>query len=567
MAKHRDPNVPSIAALRTRAETAAAAGLRTSRLDLRTRLVLGSLLVLCAAASCRSTPPVRVDAPSGRTLLEIRDAVGFGQLLRQRSGLTLRGKRSSFRQDGTVDGEAPVALSFRPSGSFVLTVGGEPAASARGFDGADAWTSNSRGVARVHALGSRARILGDGQLRTFLWLADGSQHFTVSIDEKASDATTVVVALAGALQRGNATVRVDRATHLPREYELDGPGVARTVRFGDYRELDGVVLPHLVEEFVGERRVYRDAFEERSSSTPRSFAAPRSRPNDVQFNPGTPPELEARVDAGGRFYTAASVSAPGAEPQPAWMLIDTGFGSHALDARFAATLEAETMGETTLAGVGGEGVGQRLMVDELRVGPMEQASPTFIVVDTTFLSEQAGFPVAGVLGSPLFERAIVVLEEPSARAWVHDPASFPSRSLAWEAVVMDDTAPCIRGRIVVERRPTPELWLRLDTGSNDALTVARWAVRAHGLEGERSELSMARIAGVFGTVLGWRKSVDAIELGRARVLRPDITLLREEAGGPLDDPWIAGNLGSRALRGHRLVLDLGRSRVSLMPRE
>ena len=42
-----------------------------------------------------------------------------------------------------------------------------------------------------------------------------------------------------------------------------------------------------------------------------------------------------------------------------------------------------------------------------------------------------------------------------------------------------------------------------------------------------------------------------------------MTLMRDDAPGPLSDPWIAGNVGTRLLRERRVVLDLGSQRIAL----
>ena len=46
--------------------------------------------------------------------------------------------------------------------------------------------------------------------------------------------------------------------------------------------------------------------------------------------------------------------------------------------------------------------------------------------------------------------------------------------------------------------------------------------------------------------------------------RQVVTLVRDGAPGPLSDPWIAGNAGTRLLRGRRVVLDLGAQRLAIV---
>ena len=46
-----------------------------------------------------------------------------------------------------------------------------------------------------------------------------------------------------------------------------------------------------------------------------------------------------------------------------------------------------------------------------------------------------------------------------------------------------------------------------------------------------------------------------------------ITLVRDDVPGPLSDPWIAGNAGTRLLRGQRSVLDLRSGRLAFVAPE
>ncbi|QDV09498.1 hypothetical protein Poly30_50560 [Planctomycetes bacterium Poly30] len=535
-------------------------------------------------AACEVTPPVRVLRPTRGLFQEIREAVGTDALFGERTGLTYAGVRVyPGPDDGTGamgEGvERPLTLSLKPTGAFLLSVGTEEAAAAQGFDGRAAWTLDPRGVSRELGLGAREYLLADGWLRTFLWLTPGDERFTITPVEPTGGATTIELRLERVGEPLEATLVVDAASRRPLSYSMTRNARVREVRFADWRVEDGVWFPHEMTETVDGSIVHVDRFARRTRGTPRTFGTPRSLPTDTSFDEtaagGRGKPVEARVDQGGRFYVRARID----DHEEAWMLLDTGFSSHAIHVELAETLELATGSVAQLQGVSGGGAGRWTEATTLAVGPLTQSRPRLVTVDTSFLSARAGFEVAGILGAPLFERAVVTLDEPRGRVTLHDPRGFERRGLRWVPLQQDGSSPCIGGQLTKEGRVSRTLWFRIDTGSDDTITIAEWASREFDLVGDRAQLRATRLEGAFGTVLGWRSTLEAIVLGNPTpasaggsiapgdeasliLQRPEVTLLRSSAPGPLSDPWIAGNLGTRGLRGCSVVLDVSAGRIA-----
>lgn len=524
----------------------------------------GVRALLCLLAlGCQVAPPVGLESGAPDLLLEVRRAVGADALFAEREGVTLFGSRvaaASTVDASSSDGERPLTVSYRPTGAFLVAVGAEGGETARGYDGDEAWIQDDRRVVTTQGLGGRELLIADGWLRTLLWLTPGIERFGVEVDEDASTDAEIVLRLERPGQRCEITVFVDRATHRPAAYSIERHGRERTVTFTDWREEGGAAYPATMTESLDGKTLYVDRFERRGAGTPRSFAPPASRPSDATYAPAsasTPPTVAARVDRGGRFYARVAIDGDG----EAWMLLDTAFGTHAISRARADALGLAGSGSVALSGVGGAGRAAWRTGESLSIGALTQSRPRFVELDTTFLSERAGFTVDGVLGAPLFERAVVALDDRRATIEVLDPSQGRALQLAWQPVRMDGASPCVRGRVRTADGETPAVWLRLDTGSDDTLTVARWAVREYDLEGDRATLSSRSLAGPFGEVLGWRKAGAGLEVAGVLVRGLEITLMRDAAPGPLSDPWIAGNVGMRALRERRIVLDLGRGRV------
>lgn len=508
-------------------------------------------LLLLLAAGCAAAPPVRVEDEAFDVMEEIRAAIGADALFAARSGVTLQGIRTSA---GGIS--RPLSLSYRPSGSFLVAVGGA-AVSTRGFDGGDAWVRRPEGVVRHLALGSREHMVADGWLRTHLWLVPGAERFEVTVDEEASTEARLVLQLCRDEGRLEATVELDRLTMLPAAYELTRFGRSRRVTFGDWASGDLPGAPRFartVEERADGGVVQIDRFETVDPGAPRTFSAPLSAVDGVDFDLGAQGAVATRVDEDGRYQVRVSIDGQ----RVGWMLVDSGFGAHALRRDVAASLGLSAEGDASLAGVGGSSASAWCRAGQLTVGPLTAANPRFALLDDGFEGD-----VVGVLGVPLFERAVVSFDDRSGVVGLYDPARFRGDELDWHPVARDGTAPCVRGRVMRDRRWTDPLWLRLDTGSDDTLTVARWAVSRYSLDADRTQLRPTGLVGLFGRVEGWRAPVDRMEFGGAALGRTEVSLLREETPGPLSDPWIAGNLGMGALQGRRVILDLVRDRVSI----
>ncbi|MEL6430876.1 MAG: retropepsin-like aspartic protease [Planctomycetota bacterium] len=496
--------------------------------------------------------------PDAASLVEaVRRAVGAEALFEAREGVTLAGRRLRAGADPDDEGR-PIVLSARPNGDFLLASGSGGGALTRGFDGQDAWVATGRGVARTLAFGAREVQLLDGWLRAQLWLVPGAQGLDVELERGTEPGAPPTLRVARPDAHLFARVTIDPATKLPLEYAIERHGAVRRVAFEEWTEEGGVLLPARTAEWYDGELTFEDVYLRRTPGSPPTFAPPASRPEDAEFTGGGAP-LPTRQDPGGRYYVRATLNGE----RPVWLLLDTGFGSSALSARAGAEAGLETIGSARLSGVGGAGRRTFLAAASLRVGPLELADPHFAAIDTAHLSARAGFEVDGILGAPLFERAVVVLDGRAGAVSLFPPGALRAEDVRWSRLLVDGTAPCVAGTVRPGTVSTPPLWFRLDTGSDDTLTVARWAVRRHDLAADRTRLRPTQLAGLFGLVDGWRTKVAALEFGGTTRRGVEVTLLTGEAPGPLADPWIAGNLGTRALVGLRVVLDLARGRVAI----
>lgn len=532
------------------------------------------ILLLALATSCRTAPPVRVESEVYALLGEVRAAVGSDALFRTRDGVTLVGERD-LPEPGTNSG--PISLALRPSGAFLFSVGGELGATTRAFDGVETWTRDARtGVVARLDRGSRERLLANYWLRTQAWLLPGVERFGITVSD--SDAEVLRLALERPGQPLIAHLEIERATMRPRAFELERFGRTTRVEFEDWVPSDAspagtIWYPKIVRERSGGVTRWTDRFERLIVGTPATFAAPTDVPNDIQF--GASAALATRRDAGGRYYVEVTLIGPGApvggeagsaapvsqRKLTGWMLIDSGFGSHAITAEAADAAGLTERGTARLSGVGGGGSATWRIAETARLGGVTLTEPRFATVDLTGLG--VDFEVIGVLGSPLFERATVVLDGRAGSVRLYEPSRLPERRLRWEPLARDGASLCLRGTIDVNGRTRGPMWWRVDTGSDDLLTVSRWAVREFDVTPPPSTMSSATIGGLFGEIQVSRALVAAIAFADVVRRMPEITLLRESPPGPLSDPWIAGNLGMGAVRSAKVTIDVLRGRIAI----
>jgi len=507
------------------------------------------LPLLLLIAGCQSGPGPVATPDDPRAAL--RDSTGAIPLGRGEPGIVLRGVRERAGQS------TPVELSFWSGGAFRLRLGADGRAPERGFDGQMAWVTDGRGGVRRQQLGSRERLVAEGWARTQQWLTHSTGESEWRVTE--GDSGTREYRLEEG--RSGAVVTVDRSTGRPVRFELQRSGQVKTIALEDWAEQGGRWLPMTVTESVNGAVATVDRFEVRARVTGGSAEIPRAAPRDVRFRTSGAPldRSEVRFDRGGRAFVKATIDGR----REAWMLLDSGFGSHAITRSLADALELEGSAQVRLQGVGDTAAAGRRRGREMAVGVVTLASPSFVELDTDFLSERAGFTVDGVLGAPLFDRCVVVIDDLRGVIELHDPARFDGADLRWQPLALDGTAPCVRGQLRASGEDTPELWFRLDTGSDDTVTVSRWVVRAHGLAGDRAGLAPRTLEGPFGEIRGWRKTASVVVLAGVNMGRQTITLMRDDVPGPLSDPWIGGNVGIRLLRERRTVLDLSSGRVAI----
>ncbi len=508
------------------------------------------MLLVLTFAACTTPPPVRTAPYSEDVLTMARRAISLEALLEHAGTFELIGARVHA---GTA---TPFRFCFDSAGRSLFDLSG-PAPRAEGWDGLSSWSQDSSGLVRYLGLGSAERVRCEAWLRTGLWLDPWVPRFTSTLDRRQSTPTRTALTLARPDTPFRATIWIDAETGLPLEYEIQGE--RRRVRLEAYTRVTGARLPQRYVHVLPGDATIVDEIELATPVASTFFGPPQPPARDTLFDTRLSAEVESKLGVDGRLYLRATLDGSRAVT----LLLDSGFGASAIDRTLASDLGWEDIGSAALDGVGSRVESRWRRSGTLTVGPLTVERLEFVELDTQHASAAAAFQVDGVLGADVLARATFRIDAASGELLVFDPARFDRSDLEWRPIALDGTALCIGARI----GDSEPLWFRLDSGSNDTLSVAPWAVQKFELAPTIVDLQSVFLVGPFGHIRGWRGVLSDVEIAGARIPQLPATFLDPASGeaGLLNDRWIAGNLGLAALRAHHVFLDLPRRRMALAP--
>ncbi|MCP3920874.1 MAG: hypothetical protein GY711_35550 [bacterium] len=502
------------------------------------------LLLLAWTAGCGALPRSEPADATQAALTRVREALGTEQA----ATVALRGHVAG-NQAGTTFEDV-----YDSGGPFRRTVASNLAV-VTGHDGETTWKLDAHGAQRPLALGSAADVRYHAWLEGGAWADPELDAFEVRVieDEEVDD---IVLEVRGTDGHFRARVTVDAETALPETIERTSEHGRQSTRFGDWRTVGGRRFPFEIEHespagnalryVVSEAEVLQDGDE--------LFEPSAHAPTDTRFHPERRARIPARQLATGHIVVQARLD----DLAPVWFLLDTGAGRNLLHDELSNELGWSPLGQALVSGTGGQVVAPILGGGRLDVGRASIEGLPWIELDLDFLEKRLGIPLGGVLGYDVFARAVVEIDWALGTVGVHDPARYPAPDETWLELLFDDTAPCVQASFA----PGREGWFRLDTGSDDTVAFHTSTVKKLGLGARIDGARPVRVEGVGGETVGSRGRLDWFELGALRFHAPRVTLV-EDGWGALDDPYLAGNLGTGFLRRARIVLHYPARRVQI----
>lgn len=247
-----------------------------------------------------------------------------------------------------------------------------------------------------------------------------------------------------------------------------------------------------------------------------------------------------------------------------WIAFDTGASGPLFDDARMRALGLEPHGQQHMQGGGGQAMGAS--VDDLRIElpGFEITGLTSATLDLTTLSAQAGRPLDGVLGQPVFDRCAVAIDYVNRRLSLYDGKTY---KYTGKGVILPLTfvhgLPYVTAKVTLPGRKPVQGRFVLDTGSSaDLIFTSGFVERENAVASlERSVVSRAH--GVGGMVENPVGRIARLELGPFTLEKPIGIFMGP--GGHAAAEGAIGNIGGGILSRFNVIFDYPRKRMILEP--
>lgn len=367
------------------------------------------------------------------------------------------------------------------------------------------------------------------------------------------------------------TLWIDASTHRVVRASWRSSFFTVTREFSDYRDANGVALPHRIETIAKTDSGTEDSNETvridrythpDQAAMAKALERPARLPGDVTMRGGvrlasTPMKLE-----GGALLVQASIN--GAAPLP--FILDT--GGHAILTEATAKklgVKGQGKGVSTGSGPGSMAISYA-RIQSLALGEAEIRDQTVLVMPFGFSFSDRGErePIAGILGLEVFERFAVTFDYDHERLLLapFDLGTEPPPG-AGTAVPLSFTfdMPVVEGSL--DGKPGV---FGIDTGNSGHLLIfPQWLERNGLIDRYRKGYALAGGGGVGGPFVSRISHVESLGIGEL-TLHGHVGQLTPPDAGATANVSEAGNIGQDVLSHFIVHVDYRRGAMYLAPR-
>jgi hypothetical protein len=508
-------------------------------------------LLASAQASGQPASPSPVDL-----LAQLRAAAG-GAAWDRVAAVTAVGQKTSFGLKGPYRASEDLA-----TGRFVRRADYGLLRNAEGLDAAGRWRMDNSGW--VHPLDSdeaRAVAVTEAWLAARRYLFPERANAAFEALTPATEAGRAFDRILATPAAGRAvTLWIGRSDRLLARATLQLSSHPETLRYRDYRPVDGLMLPFEILTENGDQIETGDARVERYSvdaAAPPDLNRPLAGPADAAVDaPSGVAHAAFRLDPLSGFpIVEARVNGQGL----LLFILDTG-GHDILTPAAAKALGLPLGGSGFSLGAGqGSTPTQFTKVAKVELGEARMSDQPFVVLqlDLGQAADAQGrpTPISGIIGLELFERFTVSLDYAGGRLALSAPA--PQAEASGAPIRFTSDMPLAEAS--VDGRAG---WFGLDTGNNTDVILYRAWVAAKGLPAWFEISADVAGAGVGGPVAFRRGRAGALSLAGVEVKGVPVLLPGENMGG-LSSTSEAGNIGESVLSHYRVTFDYAHGRVRL----
>lgn len=338
-----------------------------------------------------------------------------------------------------------------------------------GFDGKYAWQPDRTGFPTPVAQRLREKLLIPAWVRGGWWLSENAPFVLTFLPEETNQSQ---VALSMKLERGlvEAKILIDRETWLPKSLAVEYERGLYTLTFNDYQERLDVRFPQRTNiNYRGsdsEFRIKSIAEIPRNADNP--FKTPPA-PDDTAFDNTVPAELKVAqgvpfsTSTPGHFYVRPVVDGK----DLGWFHFDSGSDTMHIDTKFADELKMPILGKSQSRGA--DGRVQEVTIRQgktFQLGRIVYKNPIFLAMDLSDRNAPPGEKRAGLVGYPLFARAVLEVAEGGKRIALYDPKNYELSKGKWQELSYIDLTPAVVCRFEGNRTGL----FQLDTGFTGTVT-------------------------------------------------------------------------------------------------
>jgi predicted aspartyl protease len=332
------------------------------------------------------------------------------------------------------------------------------------------------------------------------------------------------------------------------------PTTIETAKYGDYRTVDGIRLPHTIATDEGPGQdpdtVTISHYEINAAVSDRTFAAPNT-PDDTTVSGG---KTTVPVEVKGYVIVEARLNGRG----PFAFILDT--GGHAILTPAAVAALGLTAGGAGSSGGAGSGQlsVQYTKVDRMEIGGATLKDQRFLVIPLQYNTTERGDrpALAGILGLELLERLSARLDyrNQTLTIWPRESYRHSGPGTAVSITFADDI-PLVPGKIGEAAGD-----FALDTGNSSSLLVQHVWAEKNGLADTMKRGVKMVSFGSGGASPNWASRIADFEVA-GDVFHHVIARYAEDKDGAFSSRTEAGNIGNDVLQHFTLDFDYEHNRI------
>lgn len=357
----------------------------------------------------------------------------------------------------------------------------------------------------------------------------------------------------------------DATSHLLDRAVMQLSVGVETIRYGDYRPVEGLMLPFRIS-------VERRDENETGTAVIRDYQISRTAPTEELMRPaavvsdvGMSPDAKAATARGyfdrdsGFFIVMASINGKGPYP----FILDTG-GHNILTPRMVQQVGLTTQGKgfTTGAGTGSAST-EFAKVSSVAIGSAVLSAQPFVILHLDLGTTQDGKrqqPIAGILGLEVFERFAITMNFKDQTVTVHPLSQFTHAGAGLRvSLCFTNDMPLVQATL--DGHPG---WFGVDTGNNADLIVFQHWAESNGLAPVYRNAAKIEGSSVGGSVELRAAQAKSFQIGGMDVGSVSILLASGDAGS-LSARFEAGNFGNSILSHFTVTFDYRSEAMYLEP--